>query len=111
MGAFKVTIRQRGTTDRLQRETLDAALDLLEFELRALTGSSRRGPASGLGRQYEPGEIVAVRGELRGPGVRAGVDVRGDGEAVAFTGRVRRAIVQPGDGESAYAALRRVLSG
>jgi hypothetical protein len=55
---------------------------------------------------------VAARGELRGPGgLRAGIDIRGDGSAEAFTGRVARRVVAPRDGEDAYAALRRVASG
>ncbi|MEA2494817.1 MAG: hypothetical protein QOJ29_2728, partial [Thermoleophilaceae bacterium] len=39
-----------------------------------------------------------------------GVDVRGDGSAVPFTGRLLRKQVDRGRGESAYDALRRVLS-
>jgi hypothetical protein len=54
---------------------------------------------------------VAVRGELAGPGgLRAGVDVRGDGSAEAYTGRWRRRLVERRTGETAYDALRRVLA-
>ena len=111
MAIFKVTIRQEGKTERFTRDALEPALDLLEFELRALAGSSRRDALSGIARQYEPGEIVAVRGEIAGRRVRGGVDVRGDGSSEAFTGRVRRSLVTARDGESAYDALRRTLMG
>jgi hypothetical protein len=63
-----------------------------------------------LGREYEPSEQVAVRGEVRGPGGAAGgIDVRGDGSAQAFTGRFRRRLVDAGEREDAWRALRRAI--
>ena len=64
-----------------------------------------------LGKDYEPAQQVAVRGELRGPGgVAGGIDVHGDGAAQAYTGRFRRRSIAPADGEDAWRALRRALT-
>jgi hypothetical protein len=109
--AFRVIIRRRdGETDKRRFATLAEAVDDLETELRSVASVITRAPRieRALGRDYEPGEQVAVRGELRGPsGLRAGVDVRGDGAMVAFTGVVRRRPVAVLDREDAWAALRR----
>jgi hypothetical protein len=62
-----------------------------------------------MGREFEPVAQVAARAELKGPrGLRAGIDLRGDGSAEAWTGRIGRRLIEPRDGEDAYGALRRV---
>ena len=109
MAAYTLTVRRRGATERERHASLDGALAALEARLDALAGAERRGTERGLGREYEPVKQVAVRGEVAGPGVRAGVDLRGDGSAEAFTGRWRRRLVEREAGETPYDALRRVL--
>jgi hypothetical protein len=107
----KVIIRRRGgKNDKRAFATLGEAIDHLETELRAAATLIARAPRveRALGRDYEPVEQVAVRGELRAPGrMRAGVDVRGDGSAEAWTGVVRRRLIDVRDREDAWSALRR----
>ena len=109
--AYTVTIRRTGRVERERHPTLEGALQALEAHLDGLARSERRRLANVLGRTYEPVRQVAARGEIAGPGrVRAGVDLRGDGSAEAFTGRWRRRLVATETGETAYDALRRALT-
>jgi hypothetical protein len=106
---YTVNARREGGGGKQRFDALGPALDALEVEARAFANTERRRATSALVRTYEPAEIVALRVEIRGPRLRAGVDVRGDGSAEAFTGRVQRRLVAQELGESPYDALRRVL--
>ena len=106
---YTLTLRREGGTEKRRFDELAAALDALEEEGRAFAQTERRQGTRAFLREYEPVQIVALRAELSGGGVRAGVDVRGDGSAEAFTGRLRRRLVEQRDGESPYDALRRAL--
>ena len=109
MAAYKLTVRRRGNAARERFASLPEALTALEARLDDLTPDERRGRERALSRELAPVEQVALRGEVAGPGVRGGVDVRGDGSAEAFTGRWRRVLVEREAGETAYDALRRAL--
>jgi hypothetical protein len=110
MARYTLTVRRRGATDRERFASLDAALVALEERLDALSRPERRADERGLSRSYAPVQQVAARGEVAGPGrLRGGVDVRGDGSAEAYTGRLRRRLVERRAGETAYDALRRAL--
>jgi uncharacterized protein YlxW (UPF0749 family) len=111
MAAYKLTVRQRGATERERFNALADALSALEARLDDLAPDSRRRTERALAREIDPVQQVALRGEIAGPGVRGGVDVRGDGSAEAFTGRWRRVLVEREPGETAYDALRRALAG
>jgi hypothetical protein len=107
-----LTIRAGAKVRKSHHRSLGEALAELEREGRALEDGADGRPAGGtLLRRIEPVQIVVGRIELAGPGrLRAGVDVRGDGSSEAFTGRLKRRVVEQRDGESSYEALRRELS-
>jgi hypothetical protein len=106
---WRITVRTGPRVEKLRATSLDEALSLLEAETRSAATTTRRGTIDARIRTFEPADQVATRAEVRGPGVRAGLDVRGDASVQAWTGRVRRAPVDPEPGEDAYAALRRLL--
>ena len=106
---YRVVVRSGPRVARLEAGSLDAALRLIEQEARVLAHGPGLDAVELRYKTFEPAQQVAHRLELSGGGVRAGVDVRGDGSVEAWTGRVRRRLVEAKDGESPYAALRRTL--
>ena len=105
---YKLLMRFGPRVAKERFATLDDALDALATRIPSV---SPRDARSVLGRDYEPVRQVAGRLELHGPrGTHGGVDVRGDGSAEAYTGWVRKRLVERRDGESAAEALRRALT-
>lgn len=110
---YKLTVRQGPEVDKEKFFSLDLAMHSLEGRAAKIVEEER---ASGVDvgvRQFEPGEQVLARLEVRGPkllrGPRAGIDVKGDGELVPYRGRVLRRKLEAGEGESAQDAIREVL--
>jgi hypothetical protein len=105
---YKLVMRLGPRVEKERFASLDEALDALGARVPAV---SRRDARSAFGRDYEPVRQVAGRLELHGPdGTHGGIDVRGDGSAEAYTGWIRKRLVEPADGESAVDALRRALA-
>ena len=104
---WRLTLRVGPKVRRSEFPSLDDAIAGLR---EGLAAAPRRDTVDMRIRTFEPIQQVAARGELAGPGrARGGVDVRGDGSAEAFTGRLRRKVVEPQAGEDAFSALRRAL--
>jgi hypothetical protein len=108
---YALTTRSGARVERERFDELAAGLTALERR-----GEELQSAADGrtidlkIGRRFDPVQRVVARLELAGPGgVRAGVDVRGDGSAEAWTGRVRRKLIAQLPRETAYDALRRTL--
>src|SRR3954468_12110927 len=112
MARYTLTARIRGKVTHERFDTARDALAELERRGHALQGRADADLVGGnLMRRFEPEQQVTARLELSGPGrLRVGVDVRGDGTAVPFTGRMVRKQVPRGGGESAYEALRRAIA-
>jgi hypothetical protein len=108
--SWQVVVRQGPRVERQRADSLEQALELLETEARVAANTVRRPEIDVRFRRFTPSEQVAVRAELRGPRPRAGFDVRGDGSVQAWTGRLRRRLVEPEGDETVYEALRRELS-
>jgi hypothetical protein len=113
--AWTLIVRAGPDVRREHFETLDAALAALGEELEILTPTARRPETSVLRRRIEPSAQVAARIEIVAPSrsrsvPHAGIDLRGDGSTEAFTGRIRKQLVEQVPGESALDALRRVLA-
>jgi hypothetical protein len=112
MAGYRITVRSGAKVRSERADELSQALRLIERHGRELeNGASAHVVGGALVRKFEPVQQVVGRIELTGPRrLRAGVDVRGDGSAEAFTGRVRRKLVVQRAGESPYEALGRELS-
>ena len=104
---YKLILRLGSRVQKERYATLDEALAALAARI---PGVSPRDPVKALRRDYEPVRQVAGRLELRGPRVRGGIDVRGDGSAEAYTGWISKQLVEVQEGESPVQALRRELS-
>jgi hypothetical protein len=107
--SWRVVVRTGPAVHKYRAGSLEEALELLETEARVAANTERRSEVDVRVRRYPPADQVAVRAELRGRGPRAGFDVRGDGSVQAWTGRVRRRLVEPEGDETVYEALRRAL--
>ncbi len=109
---YKLKVRTGPKVERERFDDLWSALQALERRGGELQqGAGARTIDLKVARSFEPVQQVVARLELAGPGrLRAGVDIRGDGSAEAWTGRLRRSLITQQPRESAYAALNRMLT-
>ena len=108
-GSWRLTVREGARVEKRRCGSLEEALAEIESRGRELSRTTRSKPVDTklLGR-FEPQQQVAARLQL---GRRGGVDIRGDGSAEAYTGWLRRRLLDKHGHESPYDALRRALAG
>ena len=113
MAGYTIKARSGAQVIKDRFDDLASALTHLEKVAQELARTADASVVSPpLIRDFEPVQQVLARVELAGPGrLRAGVDVRGDGSTEAFTGKLKRELVEQLRGEDAYDALRRTLRG
>ena len=111
MARYTLTARISGKVEHERFDDLGRALDALERRGHALQGQADAEAVGGsMMRRFEPEDQVTARLELSGPRrLRVGVDVRGDGSSVPFTGRLLRKPLERKKNESAYDAVRRAV--
>jgi hypothetical protein len=112
---WKLTVRSGPKVQISRFKDLGEALDALERRGHELSDGAPADAVDVRYKRYAPAQQVSARIELAGPErllpkIHAGVDVRGDGSSEPFLGRVNRQIVEQRKGETAYQALRRILT-
>jgi hypothetical protein len=110
--SWKVTIRHGSRVGREKFDSLDQAI---EEARRRVEEIQRDGglPTISAFRKHTPDQRVEARVEVSGPGFfrsrEGGIDVMGDGHAIAFTGAIRKEPVEADSLEDALRRLREAL--
>jgi hypothetical protein len=111
---WKLTIRHGPEVEHEEFDDLDAAVAAMRSKAEAIREEGPLAPSSAL-REFAPGEQVHARLQITGPGVlrkpSGGIDVKGDGSLVAFSGTMRRKELEPAGPGSPYEAVQESLSG
>jgi hypothetical protein len=112
--SWKVTVRHGSDVGREKFGTLEDAIG----DARRLVDEFRREdrlPPIHFIRHFSPDQRVAARIEISGPGMfrapEGGIDVLGDGSAIAYTGAVRKEPIEADSVDEAFERLGEALSG
>lgn len=112
MSKWKVTIRHGSNVGREKFGTLEEAIEDARGRVEEIRREDRLPPVSFI-RDFSPNQRVAARIELSGPGlIRApegGIDVMGDGSAIAYTGAVRKEPIEADSLDQAFERLGEAL--
>ena len=114
MSKWKVTVRHGSNVGREKFSSLAEAIDEARRRVEEIQREDRL-PAITLFRKHTPDQRVNARIEITGPGLirspEGGIDVMGDGHAVAYTGAIRKETIEADSLDEALDRLRDALAG
>jgi hypothetical protein len=114
VGKWKVTVRHGSNVGREKFSSLDEALDEARRRVEGIQREDRL-PAITLFRKHTPDQRVNARVEITGPGLfrspEGGIDVMGDGNAIVYTGAIRKETIGADSLDDALDRLRESLGG
>jgi hypothetical protein len=109
---WKVTVRHGSSVGREKFDSLDEAIADVRRRVDEIQREDRL-PHISLIREFTPEEQVQARIEVSGPGLfrsrEGGIDVMGDGSAIAYTGSVRKEQIDADSLDDAFETLREAL--
>jgi hypothetical protein len=112
VGKWKVTVRHGPRVGREKYATLDEAIAEAR---RRVEEVQREGglPAISAFRRHTPDQRVEARIEISGPGLfrspEGGIDVMGDGHAIAYAGAIRKETIEADTLDEAFVRLLEAL--
>jgi hypothetical protein len=106
--SWKVTVRHGSNVGREKFDSLDEAIGDARRRVDEIGREDRLPPISFI-RDFSPDQRVAARIEISGPGLirspEGGIDVMGDGTAIAYTGTVRKEPIEADSLDEAFDRL------
>jgi hypothetical protein len=112
--SWKVTVRHGSRVGREKFDSLDEAITDARRRVEEIQREDRLPPVNML-REFTPEQQVNARIEISGPGLlrgkEGGIDVMGDGHAIAYTGAIRKEQIEADSLDDAFERLRTALAG
>jgi hypothetical protein len=112
VGKWKVTVRHGSSVGRERFDSLGEAIGEARLRVDEIRREDRL-PEITVFRKHTPGQRVAARIEITGPGFirspEGGIDVMGDGHAIAYTGAIRKETIEAETLDDAFQRLTDAL--
>jgi hypothetical protein len=110
--SWKVTVRHGSSVGREKFDSLDEAIAEARRRVDEIRRQDRL-PEITAFRRHTPGQRVNARIEITGPGLirspEGGIDVMGDGTAIAYTGAIRKETIEADTVDEAFERLTDAL--